>query len=68
MGKLYRKRNSKIAGICSGLGQYFNVDETLIRLLFVILIFSPAPVIIGYLLSWIVIPKEPKIKLENTNE
>ena len=62
MEKLFRKRHSKIAGICSGLGEYLNLDETIVRLIFVALIFSPAPIITIYLLSWLIIPKEEKIK------
>jgi phage shock protein PspC (stress-responsive transcriptional regulator) len=62
MEKLIRKRNSKIAGICSGLGEYLNLDETIVRIIFVALIFSPAPIITIYLLSWLIIPKEEKIK------
>jgi len=62
MEKLIRKRSSKIAGICSGLGEYFNLDETIVRIIFVALIFSPTPIITIYLLSWLIIPKEEKIK------
>jgi phage shock protein PspC (stress-responsive transcriptional regulator) len=62
MEKLIRKRNSKIAGVCSGFGKYLNLDETIIRIIFVALIFSPTPIITIYLLSWLVIPKEEKIK------
>lgn len=61
MKKLYRKRSSNLAGICSGIGEYFDVDETLIRILFLILIFTPFPIFITYLMMWLVIPKEPKV-------
>jgi phage shock protein C len=61
MKKLYRKRDSNLAGICSGLGQYFDVDETLIRILFLILVFTPFPILISYLMMWFVIPKEPEV-------
>jgi phage shock protein C len=61
MKKLYRHRNSEIAGVCGGLGEYFNVDESIFRLLFLVGIFSPFPSILTYLLFWIVIPKQPKI-------
>jgi phage shock protein PspC (stress-responsive transcriptional regulator) len=61
MKKLYRHRNSEIAGVCSGLGKYFDIDESIFRLLFLVGIFSPLPAILTYLLFWVVIPKEPKI-------
>ena len=61
MKKLYRHRNSEIAGVCGGLGEYFDIDESIFRLLFLVGIFSPLPAILTYLLFWVVIPKEPKI-------
>jgi phage shock protein C len=58
MKKLYRSNSRIIGGICGGLGNYFNIDESLIRILFVILLFTPFPIILTYLLLWISIPKE----------
>jgi phage shock protein PspC (stress-responsive transcriptional regulator) len=48
MKKLYRHRNSEIAGVCSGLGEYFNIDESIFRLLFIVGIFTPFPSILTY--------------------
>jgi phage shock protein C len=40
MKKLYRsKEDKKLAGICGGLGEYLNADPTLLRLIFVLLLF-----------------------------
>lgn len=40
MKKLYRSRKDrKIAGVCGGIAEYFNIDSTLVRLLAVITIF-----------------------------
>ena len=59
MKKLYRSRKDKmIAGICGGLGDYFDVDSTLVRVLFLVLVFSGVWQIV-YLLLWLVIPREP---------
>ena len=59
MKKLYRSRKDKmIAGICGGLGDYFDVDSTLVRVLFLVLVFSGVWPIV-YLLLWLVIPREP---------
>jgi phage shock protein PspC (stress-responsive transcriptional regulator) len=55
MKKLFRAKQSKIAGICKGLSRYFNIDESVIRTVFVVLIFLPFPI---YLLMWLIIPKE----------
>lgn len=58
--KLYRSRTNKmIAGICGGLGDYFNVDPTIVRIAFVVISLLPGPSIIFYLLGWIIIPVEP---------
>jgi phage shock protein PspC (stress-responsive transcriptional regulator) len=57
MKKLYRSRFGKIAGICKGISEYFNIDEIIIRLIFLVLIFTPFPIIILYVISWMVIPK-----------
>jgi len=59
MKKLYRSESPTIGGVCGGIGHYFNIDETLIKILFVILMFTPFPIILTYLLLWIIIPKEP---------
>lgn len=58
MKKLYRAKSSTIAGVCKGLGNYFNIDDSLIRILFVILVFTPFPIILTYLLLWISFQKE----------
>jgi len=57
--RLYRSfRNKKIAGICGGLGDYFNVDPTVFRILWVLLLILFGTGILLYLVLWIVIPIE----------
>jgi phage shock protein C len=58
--KLYRsKANRKLAGVCGGLAQYFNVDATLIRVLFVLLAVLGGSGLVLYLAMWIIVPNEP---------
>ncbi len=59
--KLYRsKKNRIIAGVCGGIGEYFNVDPTLIRLLWLLIsVMSAGSGIIAYVIAWIIIPEEP---------
>jgi phage shock protein C len=58
--KLYRsKSDRKLAGICGGLAQYFNVDATLIRVLFVLLAVLGGSGLVLYVAMWIIVPKEP---------
>ena len=63
--KLTRPRaERKIAGVCAGLAQYFNLDVTLVRILCVFLTLATGvcPGIVTYLLAWIIIPSEPELK------
>jgi len=60
MKKLYRStENKKIAGIFGGLGEIFNIDPTLLRLIFVFigLVTAVIPLVLAYLVGWIIIPK-----------
>ena len=51
------KTNKMIGGVCGGLGEYFDFDPTLIRLIFAALIvFGAGSPILLYLLMWIIIP------------
>lgn len=57
--RLYRSRQDRmIAGVCGGLGQYFNVDPVIVRLIFLLLLFS-GPGILAYIVLMIVVPERP---------
>ena len=45
--------------MCGGLAQYFNIDATLLRVLFVVLALLGGPGLVIYLLMWILVPEEP---------
>ncbi|MBQ5931685.1 MAG: PspC domain-containing protein [Tidjanibacter sp.] len=57
--KLFRSRHNRmLAGVCGGLAEYFNIDPTLMRVITIVLAFTPfVPVIIIYLLLWLLIPE-----------
>ena len=61
--KLYRSTQDKqLAGICGGLGEYLNVDPTVMRILFVAGFFLTGSLMFwAYLVMWIVIPETPTI-------
>ncbi len=61
MRKLYRStRDKKIFGICGGLGEYFGVDTTLLRVLLIIVaVFSAGSVVLVYIIAGFVIPQDP---------
>ncbi len=63
MKRLYRSdRDRMICGVCGGLANYFNIDPTLIRLLWVLLIFCAGTGILAYIIAAIIIPTEPNIQ------
>jgi len=58
--RLYRSRTDcKFAGVCGGLGEYFNIDPTLIRIITVVLFFAHGVGLLAYIIAWIAMPKEP---------
>lgn len=58
--KLYRSRSDKmIGGVSGGLADYFDIDATIVRVLFVVSIFIGGGGILAYIILWIVIPEEP---------
>ncbi len=60
--RFYRSRHNKVlAGVATGLGQYFNVDPVLFRIAFVLLALAAGPIsIAGYILLAIVMPERPE--------
>jgi len=56
---LYRsEKNRIIAGVCGGLGEYFDVDPVLIRLAFVLFVLAGGSGVLIYIVLWIVIPTQ----------
>ncbi len=50
----------KIAGVCGGLAEYWGVDSTVVRLVWVLLALFPVPfvpAVLGYFVAWIVMPR-----------
>ena len=65
--KLYRSReNRMLGGVCGGLGEYFDIDPTLVRLLFVFGAFLgiPGALVLIYLVMLILVPQEPELATE----
>lgn len=58
--KLFKSsRNKVLTGTCGGIGEYFNIDPTLIRLIFVIVTFAGGCGILVYIVAALVIPNAP---------
>ncbi len=51
--------NRMICGVCGGIGEYFNVDPTLIRLIWVILTIGPFGLgLLAYILAAVIMPED----------
>ncbi len=60
--RLYRSRqHNVIAGVCGGLGEYFDVDPVFVRILAVILVFAHGIGLVAYIVAWIAMPKSPLV-------
>ena len=59
--RLYRSTTDRqLAGVCGGLGEYFDIDSTLIRLVIAVLAIAGVGTgILFYIIAWIVIPETP---------
>ena len=59
------RTNRMLGGVCGGLGEYFDLDPTIIRIAFVALILlgmgSP---VLGYILLWIIIPRADEVQIK----
>lgn len=55
--RLYRSSKERmIAGICGGLAEYFNMDPTWVRLIFLLCLLLGGSALLVYLIMWIVVP------------
>ncbi|MFC1522774.1 PspC domain-containing protein [Elusimicrobiota bacterium] len=50
--------DKKIAGVCSGMAEYFDIDVTFIRIIFLATLFMGGWGFIAYILFWIVAPRK----------
>ena len=60
----------KIAGVCAGFARYLGIDVTLARIIAIVLLLWPVPLIGGlaYLIAWMVVPQDPvTVASANTN-
>ena len=49
----------KIAGVCGGLAEYFDLDPTLLRVVWVLLVLCAGTGLLAYIVMWIVVPSAP---------
>ena len=64
MKKLYRAEDDrKVAGVCGGIAQYFDIDSTIIRLAFLFMILAWGTGILAYLVAALVVPNESQVEM-----
>jgi len=58
--RLTRSRDKMIAGVLAGIGDYFDIDPTIVRIVYVVLSIASIgfPGLIAYLIMWAIIPEE----------
>jgi phage shock protein C len=58
--KLWRSRyNRKIAGVCGGLADYFQIDPIWMRIVFIVFFLAGGTALLAYVILWILVPLEP---------
>jgi phage shock protein PspC (stress-responsive transcriptional regulator) len=58
--RLYKSQTNKVLfGVCGGLGEYFNIDPTIVRLILVLLVLFAGTGILAYIVAALVIPNSP---------
>lgn len=53
--------DKKIAGVCGGIAEYFNIDSTVVRILWVLFMFFGGSGILAYIICALIIPKRPGV-------
>src|SRR5450631_3332503 len=68
--KLMRSRSDrKVAGVCAGFAEYFDLDVSLVRVVWLIAALLPPGVsLIAYVVAWIVMPEEPLMLSESAGQ
>lgn len=64
MKKLYKSNTDKVfAGVIGGIGEYFEIDPTILRLLYILIsvVTGLVPAIVGYFITVIVVPRNPSV-------
>lgn len=64
--RLYKSRDDqKIDGVCAGIAKYFDIDPTIVRLLWVLVTLCGGAGVIAYIVCALVIPREPEVTIED---
>lgn len=60
MKRLYKSQTNKmICGVCGGVAEYLNIDPTIVRLIWAVLVFAFGTGILAYIVAAIIMPEGP---------
>ncbi len=66
MKRFYKSEtDKKIGGVCGGVAEYFNIDPTIVRLIWGILAFAYGTGLIAYLICWAIMPTKSEVEGKN---
>ena len=51
-------KEAKIAGVCAGVAHYLNIDVTLVRVVWLLLVLCAGTGLLAYIILWIIVPKD----------
>ncbi|MBQ3141963.1 MAG: PspC domain-containing protein [Bacilli bacterium] len=54
-------KNKKLCGVCGGIGEYFNIDPTLVRLLWIVFSCAGGSGVLAYIIAAIVMPEKSEV-------
>lgn len=57
--KLYKSNDKMLCGVCSGIGKFFDIDPTIVRLLWAVITLCGGAGIVAYAVCALIIPEEP---------
>ncbi len=61
------KKDKMIAGVCGGLGEYFDIDPNIIRIIFVAFTLLGGSGVLVYIIMWLVVPREGEILIDGAD-
>jgi phage shock protein C len=62
MKRLFRSKKEKmISGLCGGIAEYFDIDPSIVRILWLLLLFGAGFGLLAYLIGWIIVPEDTNI-------
>ncbi|HSL93695.1 MAG TPA: PspC domain-containing protein [Bacillota bacterium] len=59
MKRLTRSRTQRmVGGVAGGVAEYMNLDPTIVRLIWALLVFAYGSGLLAYIIAWIIVPEE----------